>query len=67
MTEKNSINWLLQQYEQKLEDEILRAQPEETSMPTTDSMYASIDGQYYPRMDGDFMVLDPATSSGSFG
>ena len=67
VSEKNAINWILEKHAQKLEDEILRAQPEETSMPTTDSMYASIDGQYYPRLDGDFLVLDPATSSGALG
>ena len=67
VTEKNSIAWLLRKYKEKLEDELLREQPEETPMPTTEAMYATHNGQYFPRMEGEYCVLDPAGSSGSLG
>ena len=68
ITEKNSIAWLLRKYQEKLEDEVLREQPEETSMPTTESMYATHNGEYFPRTDGEWHVLDPASNScGSLG
>ena len=67
VTEKNSIAWLLRKYKEKLEDDLLREQPAETPMPTTEAMYASHNGQYFPRMEGDFCVLDPASSTGALG
>ena len=68
VTEKNAINWLLKKYREKLEDEVLREQPQETSMPTTESMYAAHNGEYFPRTDGEWHVLNPASvSCGSLG
>ena len=61
ITERNSIAWLIRKYREKLEDEVLREQPEETSMPTTQSMYATHNGQYFPRTDGEYTVLDPVS------
>ena len=36
-------------------------------MPTTEAMYATHNGQYFPRMEGEYCVLDPASSTGSLG
>ena len=67
VAEKNSIKYIMEQYTKKLENDLMKTTPNETSMPETDSMYTRLGADYYPREDFGFTVIDPATSSVAMG
>ena len=45
----------------------MKTSPEETPLPETETMYTKLNGEYYPRDDSGFTVINPASSSTALG